>query len=417
MAIVPSRKPRIQELLARLGSERAAERDSAVAQLTLLGSRAVEPLLLALAGSPPPFRRAALEVLDRLRDPRALSEVLALVEDRDPETALHAVGVAEAYPESRTARTLAKALLAGPPERRRAAARSLARIHGAGVVEAIDPLLDVLLDEDEDEDEGLRLAVLDDLLALDPPLSARTLPPVLKRLAGSHDAALAARAEAQMRRRGRRGGDSLRDALERIGDPALAPEEAEGLATALARLGGADVEALHKALDRARRPLDVRVLAEALAHVGTTASIPVLQRALERLGFEGAGALPEDEAAPRALAKAHVHVALAARDSRIALFDLRQMLGARPLRALPLLLRAAGLIGEGSLVPALVRIAAERPDRFDDCGRAFAAIVRRERLRRTSLAIRAVRAQDRATLEALWIRSRRTPSGLRRSRR
>jgi HEAT repeat protein len=404
--IVSSQARRIQELLARLDSGRAAERDSAVAQLTLLGERAVAPLLGELAASSALFRLGALEVLDRLGDPRALPEVLALAEAPEPEVALRAVSVAGAYPEPRTAKALEKALAAGPPERRRAAAGSLARIHGAGVVEAVEPLLDVLFDEDEDE--GLRLAILDDLAGLDPPLDSRALPPVLKRLAASHASALATRAQALLRRssRGGRARDLLPDLLDRLGDPALGAAEAGTLAPAVARLGAAEVETLQRALQRSRTPLAVRVLADALGAVGTAASIPVLQRALERLGFEGGEPLPEEEAMARAQTKAHLHAALAALDSRIALFDLRHMLAARPPWAVPLLLHAAAAIGDGSLVPALTRLSSERPEHLEACAKTFAAIARRERLRRTSAALRAVRTEDRSVLDAFWEKAR-----------
>ena len=414
MPIVPSRARHIQELLARLNSEKAAERESAVAQLTLLGARAVEPLLGALVASNPLFQLGGLEVLDRLRDPRALPEVLALALAPEPAVALRAVSVAAAYPEPRTAQTLAKALLAGPPERRRAAARSLSRIHGAGVVEAVEPLLDVLFDEDEDE--TLRLAILEDLASLDPPLDSRTLPLVLKRLTASHDTALGARAQALLRRssrNGRAGGDTLPDLLDRLGDPTLGAAEAETLAPVVARLGATDVETLHKALERSRSPLAVRVLADALGAAGTTASIPVLQRTLERLGYEGGEPLPEEEAMARAQTKAHVHAALAALDSRIALFDLRRLLAAPPPRALPLLLRAAGAIGDGSLVPALARLSSEHPEHFEACAHTFAAIVRRQRLRRTSAALRLVRTQDRPVLDAFWEKARGTKGKIR----
>jgi hypothetical protein len=322
--------------------------------------------------------------------------------------AVRALRVAAAYPEARTVNVLAKALLAGPPERRRAAARSLGRIHGAGVVEAVEPLLDVLFDEDEDE--ALRLEILDDLARLDPPLDSRTLPPVLKRLAASHDAALGARARELLRRSrcSGRGGDTLPDLLDGLGDPTLGAAQAEALAPVVARLGATDVEALHRALDRSRAPLAIRVLADALGSAGSSASIPVLRRTLDRLGYEGGEPLPEEEAMARAQTKAHVHAALAALDSRIALFDLRQMLVTPAPRALPLLLRAAAAIGDGSLVPPLARLSNERPDTLEACAHAFAAIVRRERLRRTSAPLRTVRAQDRPVLEVLWEKARGT---------
>jgi HEAT repeat protein len=403
--IVPSQSRRIQELLGRLASEKSADRDSAVAQLTLLGARVLEPLLAALPPSGLPFRRAALEVLDRLRDKRALPEVLALADDRDPEVAQKALALAGAYPDPRTARTLAKALASGPAERRRAAARSLALVHGAGIVAAIEPLLDVLLDEDEDD--ALRLGILDDLAGLDPPLEPRTLPPLLKRLRDSHDPALAARSAALLRRSQggeAAGSDRLHDLLERVSEPGLGPREADRLASALARGSLGHTEALHRALERTRAPLAVRALAEALGQVGTNASIPVLQRALERLGFEGGQLLPE-EAEPRAHAKANVHYALARLDSRIALFDLRQMLGARPPHAVRKLLAAAARIGDGSLVPALTRLAAEEPRHFEAAAETFVAIARREGLRHRSRAMRGVRVSDQPALLAFWAKA------------
>ncbi len=48
MPIVPSRSGRIHELVARLSSARATERDRAVARLTLLGAQAISPVLASL---------------------------------------------------------------------------------------------------------------------------------------------------------------------------------------------------------------------------------------------------------------------------------------------------------------------------------------------------------------------------------
>jgi HEAT repeat protein len=402
--IVPSRARRIQELLARLGSDKDAERDSAVAQLTLLGARATEPLLAALPASPPRFRRAALEVLDRLRDRRAMPEVLALAQDRDPEVSIRAIAVASAYSDPRAAGVLAKLLTGGSVDRRQAAARSLSRLHAAGLVEALEPLLDVLLDDDEEE--GPRLTVLEGLLGRDGPcLDSRTLAPVLRRLGASADRNLVARAEELLRDFPRHGEsrDALDEFLDRVGRPALRAEEARGLAQTLPEVDARGLERLHMALDQTRRPVAVGVLAEVLERAGTVASIPVLQRALERLGYEGARLiLPEEDAAARAQAKAQVHAALAARDSRIALFDLRLMLGARPPRAVALLLRAAAAVGDGSLVPVLACLATERPAHHQACAEVFRTIAQRERLRRMSVALRAVPPAHRPALEAFW---------------
>src|SRR5262249_30191044 len=168
------------------------------------------------------------------------------------------------------------------------------------------------------------------------------------------------------------------------------------------REGRGEASRLERALGVTSSPVPVRVLAEALQRVGGPSSIPVLARALERLS-----AAPDDDTSHgmRALAKGSLHAALAALDSRIALFDLREMLLARPPRALDVLLPAAGRVGDASLVPALAALAAESELLVETCAEPFAAIVRREGLRRTSAVMKAVPAAHRPGLEALWARA------------
>jgi len=360
--------------VAQLASGRAAERDSAVARLTLLGPRVVEPLVASLAATSPSARLASLEVLERLRDPRSIPGLVALARDPSEAVALRAMELLSHHPEPRVARALAELLATGPAGRRRAAGLALARVHAGGAIEALDPLVGVLLDEDEGVD--LRLALLDALASLDPPLPSRTLRPLLVRLVAGRDPVVAARAAALGRRRG---GTSSR---------------------------GEAREDLHLALEAARAPASVRALAKALEVVGSVASIPSLARALERLGPASHAAGDESEEAERQEARAAVHLALAALDSRIALFDLREAIEARPRAAMPALLEAAGRIGDASLVPALTRAASEEPALLEPCARAFAAIARRERLRRTSAALRAVQPPHRDALEAFWARAR-----------
>ena len=79
------------------------------------------------------------------------------------------------------------AVLTGPAPgaRRREAALALVRFQATGAVEALDPLAARILDEREDP--ALRVAILEALQALDPPLAPATLRPLLKRLATSPD--------------------------------------------------------------------------------------------------------------------------------------------------------------------------------------------------------------------------------------
>jgi hypothetical protein len=358
--IVPSRSGRIQELLGRLASGGPAERDSAVAGLTLLGTRVIEPLRAILPTASRAARLAALEVLDRIEDHAALAPLLDLVGDEDEPVARRAMEVAGGRPDPRAARALAGVLAgAAPASRRRGAVLALVRLQAAGLVEALDPLAARLLDEGEDA--GLRVAILDALQAQEPPLAAATLRPLLKRLAASADPQLAARAR------------SIKDApvsVDRLVDELVAPgRSAEAVARTTAAL----------------------VLRGAPA-------IPALQRALERLGPPGRNG--GDASSLRA--RAAIHEALATLDSRVALYDLRETIATRPRAVMPALLRAAGRVGDGSLVPLLARVVAEETAWLEACAAALAAIVAREKLRKTSAACRAVRPDDRSAFLLLW---------------
>ena len=128
MPIVPSRARRVHTLVRQLASERAADRDSAVAQLTLLGSRAVQPLLASLEGAPTPARMASLDVLERLDDRRALPAILTLTVDPNRRVAARAIDLAGGRPDPRSSSALAAVLARGTPSRQRAAAVALGLI-------------------------------------------------------------------------------------------------------------------------------------------------------------------------------------------------------------------------------------------------------------------------------------------------
>jgi len=361
--IVPSRSARTRELLGRLASASAAERDSAVAGLTLLGTRVLLPLGAFLPAAGLAARLAALEVLERIEDPAALALLLTLARDADEGVSLRALEAAGERPDPRTVRVLGAILSEpGPAGRRRAAARALARLQAKGFVEALEPLAERLLDEREEP--GLRAAILDALLTLEPPLAPRTLRPVLKRLASSSEPELAARARSTA-------GAAVEDRLaEELTSAGLSAESAARTSAALARRGAA--------------------------------AIPALRRSLDRLGPLRPGADP-----PSLRARAALHEALAALGSRVALFDLRESIAAHPRAAMPALLRAASRIGDASLAPALARAVAEDEALLDACAGTLAAIVARERLRRTSAALKSVRPEHRAALDLLWERARR----------
>ena len=185
--------------------------------------------------------------------------------------------------------------------------------------------------------------------------------PLLKRLSSSSEPELAARAA----------GASVDETL--VADllaPGLTPEAAGRVTAALARRGAP--------------------------------AIPALLAALERLG-----PLRRGTSAASLRARAALHEALGALDSRAALYDLREALEARPI-PLPLL-RAAGRVGDGAVVPALARAAAEDAALIEPCAEALAAVVAREKLRRTEAMRRAVRPEHRTAFDLLWARAKARP--------
>jgi hypothetical protein len=134
----------------------------------------------------------------------------------------------------------------------------------------------------------------------------------------------------------------------------------------------------------------------ALVRIGARA-IPALSRALERLGPVRPGA-----GASSLRARAAIHEALAALDSRAALYDLRETIESSPPEVILRLIQVGARIGDVTLVPALARAATDEPALRAPCRDAFASIALRERLRRTSAALKAVRPAHRSELDGFF---------------
>jgi HEAT repeat protein len=146
MTIVPSRSADVQRWIAALGAAEASARDSAIARLTLLGERAVPALLRTLEAGSMDARVGALRVLERLRAPRALPGILAHLDSVEGEVAAAAAGAAAAYEAAASVPRLIGALRHPAPAAREAATRALLRLFGAGVEEAMEPLLAAAFD-------------------------------------------------------------------------------------------------------------------------------------------------------------------------------------------------------------------------------------------------------------------------------
>jgi HEAT repeat protein len=365
--ILPSAGKRIQELLGRTLSAVPAERESAVAQLTLLGPRTIPQVRDFLGKAPATGRLAALEVLERLGEARGLDAALPLTTDTHEEVAVRAIQVAAGFKEPRSAAALRAALSSGSSTRRRAAVKGLGQLHGLGVVEAVEPLLAVLLDSGDEE--ALRLDALESLSSLD----RRTLLPALRRLAKDPSPALVRAAAA------------LAEDASRASRGAPPSSEPASTSTLLAHLTAPRTASA-----------EITAILENLVQQRSPALLPLLARRLETVSAE------HREAETGARAKARLHLALAALGSRIALHDLRDMLKARPLHAARDLLAAAELVGDASLVPAIAVLAADEPRLAEATATAFRAIAARLKLRRTSRVIQGLRGEHKAALLALW---------------
>ena len=64
-----------------------------------------------------------------------------------------------------------------------------------------------------------------------------------------------------------------------------------------------------------------------------------------------------------------------------------------------------GRVGDASFVAAIARLAHDAPAHTEACVGALAAIVRRERLKKTHRLVKAVRAEHRAVLDGLWAKA------------
>jgi HEAT repeat protein len=303
-------------------------------------STQIHALVADLASSSAVTRDAAIARLTVLGS-RAVERLLALA-DADGETTARAAAwrTLEAIGDPRAFDPALHALaLASTDPAIGAAAAGVVRvfIRGPRGAAAVDRLTTVALDRSRSD--VVRLAAIRGLRDLE----ASTIAPLLKSLAG--DPSPAVRAEAASERR------SV--------DPA-------SLLTAAAERG---------------LPDDSNALRAALGQAGDAVPLPLLLRIVERVR-EREGAEPPAGRDEWRLARAAAHQALAARGSRLALYDLRESLETMKGRLPVEFLAPLALVGDASCLDA---IAAAHAAARDAWGRqhladAFYTIVAREKL-------------------------------------
>ncbi|HEX6464130.1 MAG TPA: hypothetical protein VFZ98_06750, partial [Vicinamibacterales bacterium] len=317
---MPHRPPagaEIRDLIAALAAEHAVARESAVARLAVVGTRAVEPLLRAYASADVQLKAGILRAFEAMAEPRALGTARAAL--TSDTAGLHA-----------PAAGVLRALLAS--SRSDAASAAL----DALVATAVDARLP----------KSVRLMALDALR--DAPLDV--LEPVTRSLGGDPDA-------------------EIRALVTGSADPRHAT--------------GIHDDVWTSALE-GQLPASPEALKDAINARQTAARLTELQRLVDRIrAHERKEADPARREQWRVV-RGTAHQALAARNSRLALYDLRDSL-LEPERLPVAFLAAIEEIGDASCVEALAA-AYETTSRSGDVwwrghiAAAFRAIVRREGL-------------------------------------
>lgn len=339
MVIKTSAAREITRLMAQLLGENEVAREAAVARLTILGSRAVDPLIDALwADVRPEVRVTLLRTLEAIGDRRTLGPALKLLETStgDLLVALAAVAVVRGHLESARADETERAFDA------------LARI-------ALDRACD----------ERVRLAALEALDGLPAPT-----------------------------RRAVRAG--------------LASDPNPAIRARLAAEAGAPEDLSRGALDEAaagRLPETPDHLRALVAEHAASAPLATLHRLVTAIRAREASE-PGATRAAWLVVRAAVHQALAARQSRVALYDLRETIAAAR-EPLPVgFLAALSQIGDGScLEPIAAAFATSKAPKEDwwrqHLATAFRDIVARSRLPRRHAAVKRVLARWPGAAEAL----------------
>lgn len=300
MPIRVSTARHVDALIADLGADDDVARDAAVARLTVIGERAVDRLvsLVADIGAPPSARAAAFRALEAIHDPRALAPALAQLRpaaDRRRQVAAEAVADTAVDEVAVAAAGVARAFLTSDVG-----------------LQALDVLTAAALDGGRSD--VVREAAWHALASLD----AGTLRPVRDTLLT--DASPRLRALAQ----------GLLDTDERP------PATGRWL----------DAAGDHPL------PEDADVVRHEVARRGSTLPLPWLHRALERVR-EREAAVPADAQPAWAAARGAIHLALARRGSRVALYDLRELIAGHGTPSSDLL-AAAGVIGDASCLEPLL---------------------------------------------------------------
>jgi hypothetical protein len=320
--------------------------EAAIARLAIIGHPALRQVLQELGKGDPAHQPRLLRVLERIGDPSALSSIRALLGADLADVAMAAVDAMSTLLDARDA---------------------------AVATAALDALTATLLDASRDD--AVRLRAFEAICNAPDPSAA-------------YDADVIEPLRAQLRREA---STALRTAIGPAA--ATAPDGAQ------ARPGDSGLDALRER-DLAADPAQLR---EWLAVHGATAPLTVLHRLIERVRAHEATLNGEPADLWRVL-RAALHLALAARGSRLAVYDLRETLAALGDQTPVGMLSALQLVGDPPVLEVVADVWQGTTDPWfrGQLVTIFRAVAAREKITRRHAAARKLATRLPEAAAAMW---------------
>ncbi|BCS34548.1 hypothetical protein TBR22_A37760 [Luteitalea sp. TBR-22] len=320
--------------------------EATIARLAIVGRPALRPVIQRLAQVDDIHRPKLLRVLERMGDPSALPTITPYLSHHDPDVAVAAVD--------------AMGPLLDAPD-------------GDVATTALDALTVTLLDAARPDAVRLRaLEAITNAQDTTGQYEADVLVPLRNRL--KHDPS-----------------EALREAVR--------PGSAAGPGEGDERSG----EALLEAAAAGELPADTEHLRQLLTSHGATAPLTVLSRLVERVRTHEA-VVPAEHVNAWRVIRATTHQALAARGSRLAVYDLRETLELLGEQTPVGMLSALQQVGDAAALESVADAWQASADAWfrGQLVTIFRAIAAREKLTRRSAAVKKLAARLPEAFAALW---------------
>jgi hypothetical protein len=346
---VPSRPGQSKALLDELlASHDSVAVEAAIARLAIIGRPALRHVLARVGQSDVAHQPRLLRVLERIGDPSALSTIRPLMQHTAQDVALAAIDAMGALLDARD---------------------------GAVASAALDALTATLLDAARDE--AVRLRAFETIAGAPgrtPTYEAEVIAPLREQLSRDRSAI-------------------IREAVG-VGPSSGAPA---------GEINGPSGEAQLENMAAGDLPADPEVLRLLLGAHGASVPLTMLHRVIERVRAHESTVAPADAEAWRVV-RATAHLALAARGSRLAVYDLREALAVLEAQTPVGMLSALQQVGDASVLDVLADAWQGSTDTWfrGQLVTIFRAVVERERITKRHAAVKKLAARAPDTLAALW---------------